>query len=211
METGRNNPLTSLEHLQMSAQRIKSYTDNLAAEVAQTVAGALTEMEENKLDKPVVREISILASGWSPLTEEAGERDPLTEDVVSEEGTSEVIEDGVSDGADTAELGDWENAPDEVGEITTEEDETVEVTTVHEVADAGPSLGPNCSYCYSLAVDGLTSRDRVTLTVSPSSVETAISCGLIPVCLSQEGYLMLGAERQPLADMNAEIWIEKGM
>lgn len=129
----------------------KAYTDNLAAEVAQTVAEALAEMDDNKPDKSSAREVSILVNGW----------------------------------AHTAESG-------EGGET------------------AGGSFAPNCPYRYLLAIEGLTSRDRANVTISPDSAETAVSCGLIPVCLAQDGFLVLAAERQPSADMSAEIWVEMG-
>lgn len=65
-------------------------------------------------------------------------------------------------------------------------------------------------YVCDSAVQGVTGSDRINVTVTESSAQTAMDCGLCPVCESLDGKLRLRAQKAPSADISVEIWIERG-
>ena len=56
--------LTILNHLKACAEAAKSYASSLVSELAQTVTGAIEEMDVLKSDKQVKTAITIPSTGW---------------------------------------------------------------------------------------------------------------------------------------------------
>lgn len=64
---------------------------------------------------------------------------------------------------------------------------------------------------YDLAVAGITAKDRASVYIAPTSIETAKSCGICPTCETLAGKIRIRAAQVPSADISAEYWIEKGL
>ncbi|MCC8168827.1 MAG: hypothetical protein LIO59_00290 [Oscillospiraceae bacterium] len=56
--------LTNIEHLKAAAEKSKTYTSGLVAELAETVAEAVAEADEVKADKPVSVALTITTADW---------------------------------------------------------------------------------------------------------------------------------------------------
>lgn len=65
--------LSLTRHLQACAEKARDFANGLVAELAQTVADALVEIEDVKQDKPASTAITIPASGWSTTDESLDE------------------------------------------------------------------------------------------------------------------------------------------
>lgn len=63
---------------------------------------------------------------------------------------------------------------------------------------------------YDIAVTGLTANDRAEITIAPSSMGTAISCGLCPTNETLAGKIRVRSTSIPTAAIAAEYWIEDG-
>ena len=63
---------------------------------------------------------------------------------------------------------------------------------------------------YDITVEGLTDKDRAEVTLSLSSLETAVNCGMCQNCETMTGKIRLRAASVPAADIAAEYWIEEG-
>ncbi len=77
---------------------------------------------------------------------------------------------------------------------------------------SGWQKGESTDYPYTLdiSVNGITAKDRAEITLAPSSLETALDCGLCPVNESMSGKIRIRSIAVPGKEMAAEIWIEKG-
>lgn len=71
------------------------------------------------------------------------------------------------------------------------------------------SIGDYPNY-YDLAVTGVTASDRASVIISPTSIKTAISCGLCPTCETIEGKIRIRSVEIPSAAISVQYWIEKG-
>lgn len=56
--------LTNIEHLKAAAEKNKTYTGGLVAELAETVAEAVAEADEVKADKPISVALTITTADW---------------------------------------------------------------------------------------------------------------------------------------------------
>ncbi|MCC8161033.1 MAG: hypothetical protein LIO53_06990 [Oscillospiraceae bacterium] len=65
-------------------------------------------------------------------------------------------------------------------------------------------------YAWDWNIEGLTADDIVTVTIVPSSLTTAIECGLCPTCETSIDMLKVYAAEVPATDISAEYYITKG-
>lgn len=65
-------------------------------------------------------------------------------------------------------------------------------------------------YYYDLTVTGVTAKDRVEITVAPSSLETAKACGLCPTNETLKNKIRIRSVSAPKAAITAEYWVETG-
>lgn len=91
-------------------------------------------------------------------------------------------------------------------------DKTNEVSVSISASDwkSDTSVG-DYPYYYDLAVTGLTAKDKASVIIAPTSVKTAVSCGICPTCESLAGKIRIRSEKAPSAAVAVRYWIEKGM
>jgi len=65
-------------------------------------------------------------------------------------------------------------------------------------------------YYYDIALPGISANDRIDIPIAPTSVSTAVKCGICPFSESLDGKVRIRAEKAPAAAIIAEYWIEKG-
>lgn len=63
---------------------------------------------------------------------------------------------------------------------------------------------------YDIAVTGVTTSDRASVDIAPTSMSAAVACGLCPVTETLTGKIRIRAASVPTATMTANYWIEKG-
>lgn len=70
----------------------------------------------------------------------------------------------------------------------------------------------NSSYpfYYDLPVDGVTAKDRVDISIAPTSLEAATGCGFCPTTETLAGKVRLRAVSQPSVALTAEYWLHSG-
>jgi len=56
----------------------------------------------------------------------------------------------------------------------------------------------------------LTADDRASINLAPTSIQTAISCGICPTCETLAGKIRIRSAQVPSAVISAQYWIEKG-
>lgn len=66
-------------------------------------------------------------------------------------------------------------------------------------------------YYYDLAVTELTANDRASVIIAPTSVKTAVSCGICPTCESFAGKIRIRSVQVPSSTVAVCYRIEKGM
>ncbi len=63
---------------------------------------------------------------------------------------------------------------------------------------------------YDIAVSGVTANDRADVTLAPSGLDTAVTCGLCQTCETLAGKIRLRAAAGPASEIAAQYWIEQG-
>lgn len=63
---------------------------------------------------------------------------------------------------------------------------------------------------YDIAVSGVTANDRADVTLAPSGLDTAVTCGLCQTCETLAGKIRLRAATIPASEIAAQYWIEQG-
>lgn len=64
---------------------------------------------------------------------------------------------------------------------------------------------------YDIAVTGVTTSDRASVDIAPSSMSCALSCRLCPVTETLTGKIRIRAVSVPTNSMTANYWIDKGV
>lgn len=63
---------------------------------------------------------------------------------------------------------------------------------------------------YDLSVEGVTAKDRATISLAPSAGEAARACGICTTCETLAGKIRIRAATLPTESMVAEYWIHTG-
>lgn len=66
------------------------------------------------------------------------------------------------------------------------------------------------AYYYDIAAVGVTSRDCANVMIAPSSMSTAIACGICPTSETIAGKIRIRAEKIPTGAISCEYRIDKG-
>ena len=72
-----------------------------------------------------------------------------------------------------------------------------------------PAMG-EYSYYYDIIQSDIDSSDLPVVTVSPSSITTAVTCGLCPSCESFNGYIRIYSKMVPADVITIQCWVLKG-
>ena len=64
---------------------------------------------------------------------------------------------------------------------------------------------------YDLAVTGITAKDRASVYIAPTSIQTAKSCGICPTCETLAGKIRIRSAQIPSAAIAVQYWVEKGL
>ena len=63
---------------------------------------------------------------------------------------------------------------------------------------------------YDLVAAGITAKDSVSVIIAPTSVKTAVSCGICPTCETFAGKIRIRSAQVPSVAISVRYWIEKG-
>lgn len=69
---------------------------------------------------------------------------------------------------------------------------------------------PDYPVYYDIPVSGITANDRVSITIAPASIGTAVSCKLCPTNETLAGKIRVRSVSVPATGIAAEYWIEQG-
>lgn len=64
--------------------------------------------------------------------------------------------------------------------------------------------------CYDIAVEGVTAKDRASVTIAPGSMAAAVACKMCPTCETTAGAIRIRAKSAPTTPISAEYWLEAG-
>ena len=64
---------------------------------------------------------------------------------------------------------------------------------------------------YDLAVTGITAKDRASVYIAPTSIQTAKSSGICPTCETLAGKIRIRSAQIPSAAIAVQYWVEKGL
>ncbi len=78
------------------------------------------------------------------------------------------------------------------------------------VSDISSDLSDEYPYYCDVSVSRVTANDRASITISPSSQQTAIACGICPTNETLAGKIRIRSRQRPTANIAAEYWIEQG-
>ncbi len=96
------------------------------------------------------------------------------------------------------------------GLFDTKQDKAAAIPFTIPVDGWAADSGGGYSYYYDLAVEGVTAKDRVDVTISPGSVDAALNCGLCPASESLNGKIRLRTATKPNEPIMAEYWVCSG-
>lgn len=69
---------------------------------------------------------------------------------------------------------------------------------------------PGYTFYYDIMDERITANDRVSITIAPGSMETAVACKLCPTNETLAGKIRVRSISVPASSIAAEYWIEQG-